>query len=158
MRANVRIVGGKIRFASPLAEQRFMEKAERKYAFIEIDDLASAEKRRFFEGAVVPAVFYQLPHSGWANFKECREALKLEFLSRWTKSIGGERMRYAMSTTELSNLRFGEFINKVIQWMQEQQMGIPDPEEYKSWRDSAPGYGEVYPQVAAWKQAYDEAQ
>ena len=157
MRANVQVTKEGIRWTSELAKYNFLTKNVGKYAFIEIDDIATGEKRRFFEGAVVPAVFYQLPNAGWENFKECREALKLEFLSRWTKTIGGERVRYPLSTTELSNVRFGEFIEKAINWMQEQQMEIPDPEEYKSWRDSAPSAGEVYPQLERLIARYEEA-
>jgi len=61
---------------------------------IEIHDYAddnTYKLRRFLMGAVIPYVFYQLPHSGWANFKECWLALKLEFYSEMTWTLGGKR-------------------------------------------------------------------
>lgn len=156
MQISGRVIDGHIK-AAPRSWAVFKEKAEGKDIIITIDDEASANKRKFFEGAIVPAVFYQNPHSGWENFKECREALKLEFLPGWTKDFEGQRIKYARSTTELSNDKFGELIQDVIRWMQEQAMEIPDPEEYKDWRDSAPPPGEVYPQLQRLKDNYEAA-
>ena len=156
-RANVQIVNGKIRFASELHEQMFLKKNDRKYAFVVIDDAATGEKRRFFEGALIPAIFYQLPHSGWENFKEAREAIKLEFLPGWTKTTDGERVKYARSTAGLSNAQFGDLIETIIRWMEQQGMEVPDPEAYLAWKDSAPPPGEIYPQLLRWKEQYDEA-
>lgn len=155
MKTHARVIHGKIRFASDLAEAKFMEKAANKDLIITIDDEASANKRKFFEGAIVPAVYYQNPNSGWTNFKEVREALKLEFLAGWTRTAAGERIKYAKSTTELSNAGFGRFIESIIRWMEEQGMEVPDPKEYKDWRDSAPPAGEIFPQLARLKKIYD---
>lgn len=156
MKANARVQNGRIQFASSRAEAYFLEKAKGKELVIIVDDAASSNKRKYFEGAIIPAVFYQTPRSGWQNFKECREALKLEFIPGWTKTTKGERVKYSRSTTELSNLAFGKFLEEITHWMVEQGMEYPDPEEYKAWRDSAPPPGEVYPQLARLKQRYDE--
>jgi hypothetical protein len=157
MRSLVRISGGKMRFASPLAEQVFLEKNEGKYAYIVIDDEATAEKRRFFEGACVPAFFYLHPKAGWENFKEAREAIKLQWLPAWTMNSKGERMRYSRSTADLSNEKFGELLTILTRYIEENFGEILDPEEYKKWRDSAPPPGGMFPQMARLKAKYEEA-
>jgi len=50
-----------------------------------------------------------------------------------------------------------ELIETIVRWMEQQGMEVPDPKEYKKWKDSAPPAGEIYPQLLRWKQAYDEA-
>lgn len=157
MKSHIRIQQGKIHFASELAGRVFFERNEGQNASIEIDDAPTDNMRRYFEGAVVPAVYYQHPFSGWADFKDTREALKLEFLAGYTLDIRGQRSKYARSTTELSKARFTRFLEEIGAWLSENGLQVPDPEEYKVWRDSAPSASEVYPQLARMKVAYDNA-
>lgn len=157
MKVRVRIQQGAVVFTSDMAKRVFFDHNEGKDAYLEIDDSPSDNLRRYFEGAVVPAVYYQHPHSGWGDFKDVREALKLEFLPSYTVDIHGERSKYARSTTELSKERFAGFVELVTQWLESNGMEVPDPEAYKNWRDSAPPAGEVYPQLARMKVAYDAA-
>lgn len=142
-------------FSSPVAELHFYQKADGKDIIITIDESPTAKMRRFFEGAVVPSVFYQNPHSGWETFRDAREAIKLEFLGGYSRGLDGKTIRVSKSTTELSRERFTAFLEAVIRWMEEQGMEIPNPEDYKVWRDSAPKPGEVYPPLLRLKMRYD---
>lgn len=144
-------------FSSFLAEAKFFELTEGREVIITIDDAPTANMRRFFEGAVVPSVFFQNPKSGWENFKDAREALKLEFCSGYTKDLWGNSTRYARSTTELSKKKFTEFLEGVTHWMEENGMESPDPEDYKRWKDSAPSPGEIYPPLLRLKERYNDA-
>ncbi len=160
MKVNVRIQQGEIIFTSDIARANFFEKNEGKYAFIEIDDATTSEKRRYFEGCLVPTVFYTNPHSGWMNFKEAREALKIEFLGTVQAGMKGNVVRVAKSTAELSNRQFGQLIEAVVRWLIENELCVEDdidPENYKAWRDSAPARGEIYPTLRRLKDRYDAA-
>ncbi len=150
-----RVKDKQILFTSAIAEHRFFELAEGKDLLIAIDDAPTSNMRRYFEGAIVPAVFYQNPHSGWKSFADAREAIKVEFLPRYVRTIRKGRARTSRSTTELSKAGFTKFLDVVSNWMAEQGMEIPDPEDYKAWRDSAPEKGEIYPQLLRMKEAYD---
>lgn len=156
-----RVQNRQILFSSFIAEQKFFELAEGKDINIAIDDAPTANMRRYFEGAIVPSVFYQNPHSGWENFKDAREALKIEFLSGYTRKLKkgkGRRTRYTRSTTELSKEGFTKLLDIITRWMDENGLEVPDPEEFKAWRDSAPARGEIYPPLLRMKEAYDAVQ
>lgn len=155
MKVHVQITEKGLRYASELAEAVFLDRCKGKYAYIVIDDTPTTQMRRYFEGAVVPAVYYQNPRSGWIDYGECREALKLEFLPLWVHQIRGSSAKTAKSTANLSKAQFTAFLEQVTGWMQEQGMEVPDPEEYKAWRDSAPAAGEVYPQLRRLKDQYN---
>lgn len=128
-----------------MARHKFFEH-KGKHAIIEIDDKPSAQMRRFFEGAVVPYVFYQHPESGWETFRDAREALKVEFLPSYTiRTINGGRIALSRSSASLNKAKFSAFVEAVIRWLEENQYEVPDNEDYKRWENSAPGKGEVYP-------------
>ncbi len=156
MKARVTVQNGELIFTSPLARHIFFEKAQGKEAILEVDETPTAQMRRYFEGALVPAVFYQHPGSGWTTFKDAREALKIEFLPAYTASTRGERLRYGRSTTELSKRAFQGLLEAIQGWLQENGMQVPDPDDYKAWRDSAPGPAEVYPHLARLKELYEK--
>ncbi len=157
MKSRIRIQKGEIVFASETAKRMFFERNEGKEAHIELEDAPSEQMRRYFEGALVPAVYYQHPHSGWQDFSGAREALKLEFLPAYTLDLKGLRVKIAKSTADLSKERFAEFLSAVSMWLEEQEMQVPDAEAYKEWRDSAPPAGEIYPQLLRMKEAYESA-
>lgn len=156
MRVRIRIKHGEILFSSPVAKRAFFERTEGKNAILDIDDAPTANMRRYFEGAMVPAVYYQHPNSGWIDFRDAREALKLEFLPDWTHSLKGERVKVAKSTADLTKEGFVKLLDAVTGWLLDNGMEAPDPEEYKAWRDSAPPADEVYPPLARLKKVYDE--
>lgn len=157
MKARVKIAKGSIIFSSDRARILFLEQNDGKDAILEIDDAPTANARRYFEGALVPAIFYQHPTSGWSNFAEAREAIKLEFLPAWGKTMKGDRIKMARSTTELSKENFFKLIDSITRWLTENQYEVPNPDDYKAWRDSAPSTGEVYPPLARLKEVYDKA-
>lgn len=159
MRVHVQVLEKDFRFTSEMARALFFQKNFKKYAYIEIDDATSSEKRRYFEGCLVPVVFYTHPNSGWKSLKEAREALKMEFTGTEQRDLDGNIVRVAKSTTELNNAQFGRMLDAVVRWLLENQLcgeDDIDPENYKAWRDSAPGPGEVYPPLARMKARYAE--
>lgn len=156
MKARIKVKHGEFIFSSPVARRAFLERAEGQDALIEIDDAPTANSRRYFEGALVPAVYYQHPTSGWIDFRDAREALKLEFLPDYTRTLGGKRHKVARSTADLSKEKFFALIETITRWMTENGLEVPDPEDFKAWRDSAPAAHEVYPPLARMKKVYDE--
>lgn len=156
MKIHVKILGKELLFTSPVARAAFFEKNNGKNAFIGIDDTPTSQMRRYFEGAVVPAVYYQHPHSGWEDFRDAREALLLEFIPRYTRDIRGNRVKSRRSSTELTKEGFTGLIERITAWMIENGHEVPDPEDFKAWRDSAPAAGEIYPPLARMKQIYDK--
>lgn len=155
MRSKIKIQNKEIVFASELARLRFMERADGMYGYIETDDAPTGNMRRYFEGALIPAIFYQHPRSGWVTFKDAREAIKLEFFHTFTLDLKGNRAKVSRSTTELSKEGFSELLERITSWMLENGLDVPNPEEYKAWSDSAPPSGEVFPQLARLKATYD---
>lgn len=154
MRVRVKIKHGELVFSSPIAKRVFFERCDGKDAILDIDDAPTANSRRYFEGAVVPAVFFQHPNSGWIDFGDAREALKLEFLPDYTRSLKGEKIKYARSTADLSKEKFFKLIETITRWMEENALELPDPDDYKAWRDSAPAADQVYPPLARMKEVY----
>lgn len=160
MKARVKLSKGNITFTSLKAKAIFFEKNEGKDAIIEIDENPSSEIRRYFEGCIVPTVYYTHPQSGWNDFRDAREALKLEFLpTRNIVPIRGVPQKVASSTTMLTKERFRAFIEAIARWLLENEMcGAHDidPQNYKTWQDSAPPAGEIYPPLARLKTNYDK--
>lgn len=100
----------------------------------------SGEQRRYFEGAIVPAIadFHEM------EIDDARELIKREFNGKYVITKKGDFGKVAMSTTKLNKKGFSEFLERIIQWMAENGIPIPDPEDYKRWRDSSPLRGETY--------------
>jgi hypothetical protein len=138
---------------SELAEHRFYE-LKGQSIIIDLDDRPSAEMRRYFEGAVVVSAFYQSV-TAWQDFKECREALKLEFLPGWTRDLKGRQVQYPRSTSELSKEGFRGFLGRIEVWFLDCGFEWPDAEAYRAWRDSGPMKGDIYPPVARLKAAHE---
>ncbi len=156
MKVSVRIQKGELRYTSEAARQMFFQKGEGQDAVLEVIDEPSANMRRFFEGAVVPSVFYNHPFSGWKDFADAREALKIEFLAGYTTDLKGKHIKYPKSTTTLTKEGFKAFLDKILRWLEENGMEVPDSTEYTAWRDSAPPVGEIYPPLARMRTLYEE--
>ncbi len=157
MRVRARVKDREFIFTTPLAKMRFMEGVEGKEVYIELDDAPTANMRRYFEGAMIPAIYYQHPKSGWIDFKDAREAIKLEFIPGYTRDLKGQRVKVARSTTELSKARFVALIESVTRWMTENGLEVPEPQDYVAWRDSAPPAHEVYPPLKRMQEVYNQA-
>lgn len=155
MRFRAQIKNKGIQFDSDRTKAKLIS-LEGAYLIIEVDDKPTSNMRRYFEGAVIPAIYYQHPKSGWADFKECREAIKLEFIPGYFNDLGGVRQKTARSTTELNKGRFRAFLDQITDWMQSNGLEVPDPEDYKNWRDSAPDAGEIYPPLKRLMELYSQ--
>jgi hypothetical protein len=106
---------------------------------IELDEPESNDLRRYFEGAIVPQVCESWDWCDPTNrddLNACRELLKAEFNGRWVPTPSGGKRKVAMSTKTQKVLR--PFLNRVVDWMAEQGIPIPNPELYKLWQKSAP--------------------
>lgn len=159
MKNHAKVGEHEIIFSSPLAKQVFFKRNKGKSILIEIDDAPTSEMRRFFEGCIVPVVFYAHPKSGWKDFSEARDALKLEFLGKEIRNMKGDKVKVIRSTADLSKEKFSEFVNTVIQWITENELAPTDaidPENYKRWRDTEDS--PIYPPLARLKALYDKAQ
>lgn len=109
----------------------------------------SDEKRRYYEGALVPAMRHFLNKERDKTkppltTKDTRDLIALAFHNRIITDNKGRTVKVPRSTTEMSNKKFGEFIELIVDYMAENGYPVPDPEEYKSWRDSAPPRGQRY--------------
>src|ERR1700749_576954 len=106
MKINAKVGNGEILFSSSLARSVFFNKHKGEDILIEIDKTPSKEIRKYFEGCLVPTVYYTHPFAGWHSFKDAREALKLEFLSEHIKDLRGRPQTVPRSTNELSRDAF----------------------------------------------------
>lgn len=158
-RATVR--DGEFHFGSPLAEQRFMKMAEGHEVKLEVMKKPSTEMRKYFEGCLVPAFYYMHPKSGWRNFADAREILKLEFAPGAIELTDkdGNWVKVAPSTTNLSQKRFSLFVESITDWMRENGVdeSVLDSEEYKRWRDTN-FTDPYYPPLKRLKDSYEAMQ
>lgn len=155
-----KVINGELVFSSLLTKIRFMGNAEGKDVSLVIDDKPTPRMRKFFEGCLVPAFYYFHPNSGWRDFKDAREALKLEFSPniRSVKLVlDGSTVRVAPSTTEMSKERFNMLVEGVMDWMMDN--GLPydvlDAEAYLTWRDTN-DLDLIYPPLRRLKENYDK--
>lgn len=153
------ITSGEFHFGSPLAKQRFMKLAEGKEVNLDIMEKRTDEMRKYFEGCLVPAFYYLHPHSGWKNFADARDVLKLEFAPgvRSVAAMDGSVVRIAPSTASISKQRFTLFVEAITDWMRENGVdnAVLDSEEYKRWRDT--NFDDLYyPPLKRLKQAYEK--
>lgn len=160
MKIRAKATKNSIVFTSPIAERNFFEKYAGKELFIEIDDKPTTEMRRYFEGCLVPVIFYSLPHSGWRDFRDARESVKAEFLPlKQVISLSKTKEVWIRpSTGNLSKRAFKQFIDAVVYWVLENQIASEsdiDSEAYKAWRDTAPERGAEYPPLARLKARYN---
>lgn len=56
-------------------------------------------------------------------------------------TVMGKEIKIPMSTTELNSYEFRNYMDKIAA---ESNVAIPDTEDFKRWRDSAPLVGETY--------------
>jgi len=152
-------VNGKLSFGTEYNKARFDEfiKANNgvRIKIIPNTDI-SYNKRRFFEGAIVP--FFALQHlvqnkegkTVVMGYEEARSLLKLWFNPEYIRnSSGGEPTEIAGSSKKLNNKEFTErLIEQPLAYMRENGFILPNEDDYKEWRDSSPLIGEVYPPVA----------
>lgn len=157
MKIKVKIENGQISFGNEKRTEvikEILRKNEGEYFNLVHDNRESAKMRRFFEGAVVPYYFFQNPKSGWKNFAECRESLKLEHHFTFVNNRYGESQKVAKSTM-VNRESFSNFLEKIERDFNENGFEWPDHKAFKAWEDSAPKAGEVYPPLLKLKEKYE---
>ncbi len=103
----------------------------------------SDEMRGYMFGAVLPFL-RQISPDAWAgmNDDQIYEVLKKNFnyfeaYNPLTKRK--ERFGQSVMNTSCKNVKAMEFIERIGDWVMENYgQSLPDPEEYKQWRDGAP--------------------
>lgn len=128
-----------------------------KFVLIEPDNAPSTELRGFFHGAIIPFVYYQHPHSGWATFDDCYRAVMIEFRPLRTRTLKSGWCVEGDSSSGKSKAWFQRLVDDVLAWMGEQAMELPDAESWKSFRDSAPTPDQAYPPIERLKAGYAAA-
>ena len=128
-------------------QRNALQKDAGKMADIVIDRRANAKKIGFFEGPITQYFFYQHEKGVFDNFREAREALKLELNPKYIKNVKGKSVITAGSLEKVyeSNRATTVLLEKAQDFFMQNGYIFPDSEDYKKWRDSAPGPDEVYP-------------
>lgn len=153
-----RIKDGSIDFGTTVNKEKareFFKRKNGKTIRIECVDRPSLNKRRFFEGAVVPFWFYQHPLSGWVDREEARENLKLGYNNKYIHTRTGELIAVP-SSLSMTKDRFDVFMEKVQDGFMQNGLLYPDSEDYKKWLDGGPLVGEEYPPLEDLKETYEK--
>lgn len=100
--------------------------------------------RKFFEGPVTQYFFYQHKKGIFENFREAREALKLELYPVWVKDLNGNRLKMGGSTAGRNKEWWMVFLEKAQDLFMTCGYEFPNSEDYKKWIESAPDINEVY--------------
>lgn len=147
---------GNLSFGTERTDYLMREKLKQwsgRYVNCSVDVRETIEKRRFFEGAVVPYWFYQNPKSGWRTLAEARDNLKLRWNARDTFMADGSPVRIPISS-KMSNKRFADMLLNMQHDWDEEGYQWPDPDAYKEWEHTYPPVGAVYPPVQRLKDSY----
>lgn len=75
------------------------------------------------------------------NANDLHELFRRTLLSPTFIQVMGKEIKIPRSTTELSRTEFSDYIDKISA---ESGVPVPDTEDWKKWRDSAPLAGEEY--------------
>lgn len=106
----------------------------------------SDEARGFYFGGVINGTIKRLSGFEGMSTDEVHELLKREFNGVEIRDpVTGNNTRLGKSIAINSSRRFQEYLLRIGDWLMENYgQSMPDPEDYKSWRDSAPLAGEEY--------------
>lgn len=137
----LKIVNGKPQATSAFAKADFhdwMSKNEGKFIIVTPREKISKEKRGYFEGALIPAycTWHEAldPHNP-EHRDLVREMFKTEFNGTFVKGLWEKPHKIPRSTSRLSNQEFGQFLERITDYFEQNQIPIPDPELYKRWVD-----------------------
>lgn len=137
----LKIVEGKPTATSTFVKADFdawKAKNEGKYIDVTPHDKISNEKRGYFEGALVPAycrLNEALDPTNRDHQELVREMFKTEFNGTFVKGVWNEPRKIPRSTSRLSNDEFGQFLNRITRYFEENEIPIPSPDLYKKWVD-----------------------
>lgn len=145
------IKNGQIEITSRSREA--LKQNEGKGIIITLDDRESWEKRKYFEGCIVPLFFYQHPYSGWTDFRQAREVLKLEFNGEWINDKDGRQVKIPKSS-KMTNAKFTEFLANIQDYFLQNGLQWGDSEDYLKWFETVPSSDEIYPPLKAIIEEY----
>lgn len=137
----LKVTNGKPRATSPFVDADFhdwLSKNEGKLVVVSPHEKVSSNKRGYFEGALIPAYCDWNealdPHN--PDHRELvREMFKTEFNGTFVKGLWDTPHKIPRSTARLTNDEFGQFLERIARYFEENQIPIPDPELYKKWVD-----------------------
>lgn len=142
-----KIVNGGLDFGSDHNRIRFNQYLKdnpgKRVKIQKYENPVSDEMRGYMFGALIPFL-RQISPDSWPAMDDDQiyEVLKKNFnyfeaYNPLTKRV--ERFGQSVMNTSCKNLKAMEFIERIGQWVEENyNQTLPDPEEYKRWRDSAP--------------------
>jgi len=138
---HLKVQNGKPQATSPYVAGDFNEwlrNNEGKILVVTPYEKVSKGKRGYFEGALIPA--YCLWHEALDPMNKdhrelVREMFKTEFNGTFIRGLWDKPHKIARSTARLNNEEFGNFLNRITAYFEENQIPIPDPEMYKRWLD-----------------------
>jgi len=118
----------------------------------------SLEKRRYFEGALIPVLTHfqnkersnKLPPYTRADI---RLLVAREFNGKVITKNDGTSFKVGLST-KIGNRAFAKMLDRITDWMKENGIPVPCNKEYKKWRDSAPPVGVKFLE-SVWLPLYD---
>lgn len=131
---NAKIINGKMDFGSDYNEQRFqvfLNNNNGKELRLEIIESKRSKSQNSFYWLYLKAIERETGQDS----KECHEYFRRSLLPPVYKTIFGKEIRLPNSTTHLTKLEFGEYLEKICA---ETGVPIPDAESFKDERDSAP--------------------
>ena len=117
---------------------KWLQENEGKYLEVTPRDKISVGKRRYFEGAIIPAYcewHEALDHKNPDHRELVREMLKTEFNGTVIKGVFDKPQKVARSTANLSNEDFGRFLERITNYFAENHIPIPDPALWKRYTD-----------------------
>lgn len=111
---------------------------------VPVSGKVSEEARGYYFGAVIPFLKKIVTEWDSVTGDEVHEILKKNFngFEAFNPKTGRVE-RYGRSIAVEDSRKFQEYLLRLADWvMTNYQQTLPDPEEYKEWRDSAPLRGE----------------
>lgn len=129
-------------FHKHLVKERLKKNVGRVYKVMELDSPVSEEMRGYMFGALIPFLRTIKAFPEELSDEQIHEMLKKEFnYFEAIDPITKRKERYGQSVMSkaMKNRDAMEFIERIASWVLENfNQNLPDPEEYKRWRDSAP--------------------
>lgn len=125
-----------------LVKERLKNTVGMVYKITPLDSPVSDEMRGYMFGAVIPFLRTLSAFPDTLTDEQVHEMLKKEFnFFEAIDPVTKRKERYGLSVMNkaMKNRDAMEFIERIANWVLENfNQTLPDPEEYKRWRDSAP--------------------
>lgn len=125
-----------------------------KYLKCSPHDEKTLDQLAFWKGALR---WYWLYQNSFVDLDEAERNLKLEFCHdvKYAKDKKHGIVTVLPSLADYSKQQLTDLIERVLNHWQENGYEAPDPEAFKSWRDSAPLKGSEYAPLKRLREAYE---